>query len=173
MTHVIRCVPIASESIWGPDGNLFSFYPRAFELQYWSDNHAVRMPVILLYNLGLAYQVAAASQRDQGRLPACHKTLKTSVWLYRQALDLANMSWGHQDFRELRCLLMACLNNTGYIHSHLLDHDRACRCIRMLCELANHEAKCYAAVPLEDFKLFFNSIYTYMHGSYPVLAPAA
>ena len=94
------------------------------------------------------------------------------LFLFKNALDLADSVWDDEDFEDLRCLILAILNNLGYIYSHRMDSSQASICIRSMCDMINSECE-DLSLSEEDFELFFQSVFTYLDGSKLAVAPAA
>lgn len=173
----IFSVPIAEQDTqaptWESDGNLFSFYPRAFLMR--GEQEDSRRLMVLMYNLALAHHVEAAALREQGNA-SYQQALGCALGLYKCALEVARCSWEEEDYEELNCLLLAIINNIGYISSHRMDFHESCHCIRMMCDRMILEATRQYYTPCmtdEDYELFFQSAVTYMEGSKLNIAPAA
>jgi tetratricopeptide (TPR) repeat protein len=100
-----------------PD-NAFQFYNRAFALTSSSIKEEVHdsvMAAILLYNMALAYHSKAMRT-------CATKELYRALKLYRMSFDVL------QDNSKISCdmvnlLLLALINNMGFIHSHIYDWD--------------------------------------------------
>ncbi len=101
-----------------PD-NSFQFYDRPFVLTSSSVNEKVHdsaMTAILLYNMALTYHMKA--------LRTCAtKELYRALKLYRMSFDVL------QDNSNISCdmvdlLLLALINNMGFIHSEFYDWDK-------------------------------------------------
>jgi hypothetical protein len=187
----IHSVPLSCDdkasSLWDSPNNLFSFFPRAFVLE---QDHAVtgkdqgndaRYAVVLLYNLALAYHTEAA-RHFQRKGASCYmhqRSLDAAVRLYQSALQIADSSWDEADFEDGRCLLLATLNNLGFISSHRMEFLETCHCIGMMCELIDLENAAYASsngssLSDTDFELFFQSVFTFLDPASQLhLAPAA
>ena len=190
-----------SESLPGFQDNLVSYYPRMFALVDKNDNACCesgngdlkesysRHLVVLLYNLAMACHIegtrkkmaaAAASTAPGGK--ACgqpylyheqlyQQSLQQALTLYKAALEITHTFWNEQDFDDLQCLLIAIVNNMGYICSEQYDFAEARSCVRLLVDLisgGNGEEGIFASSSLrmneEDHELFFESVFTYLGG---------
>ncbi|CAB9528504.1 expressed unknown protein [Seminavis robusta] len=202
VTAGIRSVPLlpqdeeeededeATQKIWECQNNLFSLYPRAFVMDCDDTNEDSSKAdssttcyvylSVLLYNLALAHHMEAAQLHKNGR-PEYLKSLQNARHLYKSALEVADSSWSAADLEAQRSLLLALLNNLGFISSHTLDFLETRHCMQMMCELMDMETAmpcdAHTSVSDKDFELFFTSVFTYMDApdlnALLCLAPAA
>lgn len=161
------------EDAWESDGNLFSFYPRAFVTQGDLLDETAKL-MVLFYNLAMAHQIEAANLRKRGQTTDYQRSLYLALHMYKSALELSHTFSDDRELANLSGLVLASLNNIGYISSHQMDFHRSCHCIQMMCELLSHErALVNEVVPDEDVELFLVSVFTYIDVSPLVIAPAA
>lgn len=148
-----------------PD-NSFKFYNKAFVPTSFSANeeaHDSVMTSILLYNMALTYHIKAV---QTGATKALYSALK----LYRMSFDVVQ---GNSDFscdmRDL--LLLALINNMGFIHSHFYDWDKMKNSQEVLHSL--FMAACDISTNLETEDCIFFSYVLSPHYQISSVSPAA
>jgi hypothetical protein len=100
-----------------PD-NSFDFYNRAFVLASSSVNgeiHECVMSAIMLYNMALTYHSSAVRTGTTRKL---HRALKLYRMSFRVLQENSDISCDMVDL-----LLLALINNMGFIYSHFYDWD--------------------------------------------------
>lgn len=153
----IRPVPILGNDIDSTTAdNVFVFYCRAFELvptQHQASEHS-RCLVILLYNMGLSWQLA--SRLEENPEVAFSLTVHASR-SYRMALDLASSSWSTTEFNEFRCVLLALANNLGEIYYQWRDHKNARDCLELALGILDYPDTS-DWIPEDDFDVFYYNL---------------
>jgi tetratricopeptide (TPR) repeat protein len=159
----VRSVPLGdSLSYLKPsiyqDQDAFSIFDRAFLIDiYSSEGQTYYTTPVLLYNMGLAYQLLGMED-----LRSQHCNLKKAMKAYRMAAAIAN-----------DLLFLAVLNNMGHIYSQFCDTQESQRCLDFL-EAGLHAIQQDSQV--ETLEIEFRALQMnvlIMHGQRAVSAAAA
>ncbi|CAB9515574.1 expressed unknown protein [Seminavis robusta] len=154
--------------------NLFQLYPCAFVMDP-GRSHEISettLSMVLLYNLGLATQLAALTTHRQDDLVMRH-----AIDVYGNVTSLIHQTFSSnrkvaQQGGDLVWLLLAMACNTGHIHSHRLDFCNTRQTLSWLKGLICLPMA-RLSVPSEDFRLFIENVCTFLEGRNLSLAPAA
>lgn len=163
--HLTSVPVLACDTFLMSTENLFSLFPSAFVPDQQS-SECTNM-VVLLYNLGLAHHLQALQTQDFG-YASLHKILR----FYELALNAANVGW-----RDLECdlhktVLLALTNNMGHAHSLMNNFTHARECLHLMLSLMKNTQGPGSVLP-EDYRVFFDSVYIYWHGTPLANSPAA
>ena len=151
--------------------NLFTFYPRAFQLAYSRPEDATfpQILVTLLYNLALATHVKCIDNPARTTPRYQNSVLK----LYQHGMNLARAFLTPQD-TSILCVQLALANNLGFFYSELGHFQETRESVRELVQLLHQTSQ--NMISPEDFGIFFESACIHMdHGAQHLLclAPAA
>lgn len=151
--------------------NLFTFFPRAFYLEYSNPQEVVFSHVLtaLVYNLSLATHVKFLQKgaMDQQRLLQV-------LSLYQNGLKLAQYYFSQDDHIHMLPLKCALVNNQGFAFSESLHFQGTRERLALLINLLSTVTASCAHIADDDYRIFFESACIYLDGvSDLCLAPAA
>lgn len=170
--HSLVCVAEDKDLISSPS-NDFAVYNRGFCFgnvqaldRLDSTLNAQVQPMVLLYNMGLAYQMLAVKH-------ASSKLHEAAFQCYKMSLDLFDntISWGTQSVPDTNLLLLALTNNLGFISSHFFNEEQAMSFAgRMLTTFATIDCP---RILVKDEYVFYYMNLLFLLNRFPIFAPAA
>lgn len=148
-----------------PD-NLFPLYSYAFagDPEMMTALSDAGWMAILMYNLAIASHLHALIHRSRN-----HRALRQVMELYQKVMKVAYYHWNAD---ERAWILMALTCNMGHIHSHRLNFVATRQCLSLLLRMT---AQSYAEklIPRDDYRVFFDTVCTFLEGMDLSIAPAA
>jgi hypothetical protein len=175
-------VPIASQ-ISHPGGgstsdNLFTLYPRAFDIQK-SHAHcfgASNVSLVLLYNLAVVAHIKACAFLEANPQTDRRPLLAVVIQLYENVAIASQGSLvGSHDFQEMLCLLIATANNIGFCYDVLGEFSKFRESITLTLDLLSLSSDERYPIPRADMDIFLSStlIFLESRGRDLCNAPAA
>jgi hypothetical protein len=155
-----------------PD-NVFSFYPRAFDITCHGDIDAMelmKITMIIMFNEAVSRHAVTLMYLSLHKVhPDIH--LRSVLSLYQKIVVHAQRCFQYNDVHEMLCVLVAAANNYGHIASQLLLFDETRDSIsNMINLLAISDGNSFLH---DDVRLFFESVCIFLEGHNLCNAPAA
>lgn len=145
-------------------------YPEVMEQQQQSTAAVSALypeiSTIILYNMGLAHQLAGLS----GATPNSQRHLQESLRYYKMALTVFQSQKGEQFFDDSYSLVLGLLNNMGQIFAHTFQMKEAQTCTKHIDLLLASPDACQLSE--EDGEFFFGTV-LHTRSFSGVVAPAA
>lgn len=150
--------------------NLFPVYTRAFELQDIPTNESghSRILVALLYNIALAHHLG--SPQEGYETPVALESLQRAQTFYQFAMNVIRSDFTQDDVVDFKVVLMAIVNNLGYIHNHFRNFPEMRECLRLMNQLIRSPSICNE-ISYEDYEIFSRGAFAYIEEL--AVAPAA
>ncbi|CAB9514514.1 expressed unknown protein [Seminavis robusta] len=164
--------------------NIFSFYPRMFNITEHDDSKfgAAKIFVILIFNLAMAHHVHAAlleceDNANNGWLkletPRDRQTRLTAILkMYQNVIVGARTTLSPDEVGGLLCVVTAAANNAGHLNTCMNNFQEMQASLNLEMQLMKLS---YGActIPAMDYGIFFSSIFVFLEGAGLSISPAA
>jgi tetratricopeptide (TPR) repeat protein len=152
------------------DQDAFSIFDRAFLIDssasastYYSEEGQHYLTTVLLYNMGLAYQLLGMED-----LLSQRKNLKKAMKIYQMTAAILEKSGDEANV----LVFLAVSNNMGHIYSHFCETQDSQRCLDCLLEGLNKIQDSKVKIRVDEFRAFQMNVMM-MHGQRTLAAAAA